>query len=209
MTYFLLSNISVSYFIVGFFIFYWKIDNHGYSESEMASFVAQGTYASLYLISAFSAVLSLSEAISDIVGLSVRVAKLLYTFNFASEELTTNCWNSSCGLLRLSLLFGIEKASPKPSFSAVKSVLLGEMNHSYDECSLSEFEVPYSALPSTTIDDSTLSPSQQRLLSKSNFLMHIPDLIFGGSNKCDDIVSFELSKGDRLLISGPSGCGKR
>lgn len=198
----------VSYFIVGCFIFYWKTDDHGYSESEMASFVAQGTYASLYLISAFSTILSLSEAISDIVGLSVRVTKLLYIFDFSSEDLNTNCWNSSCGLQRFFVLFGIGKTSPKPSFSAIKSVLLGKVNHSYEECSLGEYEVPYSALPNTSIDDSIFSPNRQQIRPKSHFLLRIPNLTFGDSIKCDDFGSFKLSEGDRLLISGPSGCGK-
>lgn len=64
--------------------------NSSLSEAEIASLIASGSYACLYLISAFSTILASFESISELIALGSRVLEL-------SDALTRSYKNPSLG----------------------------------------------------------------------------------------------------------------
>jgi ABC-type multidrug transport system fused ATPase/permease subunit len=66
----------VNYAVIGFALLY-LLNQEDMSESRAASLLAEGSYACLYLISAFSTLLDMSQKVSKLCGYSARIVELL------------------------------------------------------------------------------------------------------------------------------------
>ena len=186
---------------MGCVIFYSQSSVTDNSAAEMASLVAQGTYSSLYLISTFSAVLALSETLSDICGLSIRVTKLLQVFDCIVDESELDCYRNSIQLLRR--LFG--KATSRPASSSLKTILISGTSYAYCGGLSDETDAASSLFCS---ENTILLPSTQEVY-RSKCILDAQMISQNFINDHASFDSFKIFTGDRLLIFGPTGCGKR
>lgn len=211
------------------------------SSSEIASYVSQGSYACLYLVSSFSTLLSLAESLSEICGLSERITNLLMLISL--------CHDSGCeqqaSLQEMAqshvsdAVSGSIDASQCPSGSTSASKHRADCGQPalsrFNVCSNAFFSVYYGMHREAASDGPVyraLSPGDvevglrtmlcdeehawklgqghhrdilpgETVLRVSNLDVHSPARCLIPS------LSFDISVGDRLLITGPVGCGKR
>ena len=207
---------------MGSSVLYFMDSQKDLDSSEIASIMAQGSYACLYLINSFSSLLQSAESLSEICGLSKRVLHLLQLLSHeeicnekrTSDELSQRSMQNNFTFLFIlrSLVnscFGIwrsDETSPDDS-SLNEYMTLGS-----GEAELTDLE----ATGKISISSISLQPSYPASTFRSNY-SHKGDVLIYIDNLClkspldvelINALTLRVSLGDRIRISGPVGCGK-
>ena len=226
----------MSYIIVGSAVLYYRNSDESFNSSEIATYVSRGSFASLYLISLFSTLLSLAESLSEIFGLSERISNLLLLTSSSHGDCTYA--TSMHGLFqtyKLNLFRHKVEAfqSPQdPDFLDQSTQVSSQQSLKKTNCSrfLSSLYLGFNK--DLTTDDLVYCPlsSGDIEIGRTPEMVNLPELpghhptlglsgdailkvenldVRNPSGCLIESLSFVVSNGDRLLITGPVGCGKR
>lgn len=229
---------QVNYVIIGVAIFYVHGDaEEGRdAEADRVALLAQGSYACMYLINALSTVLSSSENVSEVVGLSRRVSELLERLpdaekveetvrkkgalpraDLSSSRKATNVWPSLRIVNPSSARFGGESEyqplSTLEEGGGVELTVSTADDAEYTTPPHTTYEAPSPGSDKTNISIITFDKLNVMCEGGHRDLPRSGDAAFGGRPVTPGRVlirqlSLQVRWGMRVLVTGPSGCGK-
>lgn len=188
----------VNYMLIGYCILYLKTRS---SESDVASMLAKGSYACLYLLSSFSAVIDSLEILSQLIALATRILEVFsFDKNSSSSPIPHVIFNNySIPLFRPSKLESDRRNNIEMVDSNKYVKLDNSSNHGYEIAS------DITMLP---ITDKLTSNYNQNLPVDVIMLIRNIDVFSIDRKLLITSLSLQVSDGMRLLITGPSGLGK-
>ena len=189
---------------------------------EIASIMAQGSYACLYLINSFSSLLQSAESLSEILGLSERVLQLRRLISRATgcnEQNITEQWSvenknniSTSNFVLRNLLIAIFGTWRRDNVSPEDFMMNEYMTLGAGEAEFSDPE----AAGKVSLLNVMPHPVQPMSFSRPDS-SYQEDVLIYIDNLCLETplgvpltkaLSLEVSIGDRVHVSGPIGCGK-